>query len=151
MIYNTKNELEARQAESYLKLLISQDKRVEVLSKQKSKTLPQNNYIHLILTAWGGNLGMTLEEMKVIVKRDLLPNLFVYKKKGKTFYKSFALLTTIEATKVIDKVRETADANGYYIPAPNEKHLMDNLRNEAERYKNYQDSLDEIEEDIEEF
>lgn len=133
--YDTSNPLEAKQAKSRLSYLISKGAKVELTEKRKQRTYSQNNYLHLILTAWGVELGYDLDEMKQLLKRDLMPSVFKYERKGRTFYRSTADLDTKEGSRVIDKIRATAlESTGYYIPAPNEPELLQSLANEAERY-----------------
>ena len=133
--YDTSKPLEAKQAKARLSYLISKGARVELTEKRKQRTYSQNNYLHLILTAWGGELGYDLDEMKQLLKRDLMPSVFKYERNGRTFYRSTADLNTKEGTRVIDKIRATAlESTGYYIPTPNEPELLQSLANEAERY-----------------
>ena len=134
-LYNLSNPLQAKQAESYFEHLKSKGARVELTHKRKARTYSQNAYLHLILTAWGGHLGYTLEEMKHLVKSQLMPSLFEYERKGSTFYKSTASLDTKQMTHVIDTIRSKAqEHSGYYIPAPNEQEELQALANEAELY-----------------
>ena len=136
MIFTTSNALQARQAIARLEHLISKGARVELTEKRGRRTLSQNNYLHLILTAWGIELGYNLAEMKKLIKVDMLAEVFEYKKKSRIFYKSTADLNTKEMTIVIDEIRKTAyESTGFYIPAPNEEGLIDSMQNYIDQHK----------------
>lgn len=133
--YDLSNPLQAKQAHSRLEYLNDRGAIVEITHKRKARTYNQNSYLHLILTAWGGHLGYTLDEMKHLLKTQMMPSLFVYERKGNKFLKSTASLDTKQMTHVIDTIRETAQTRtGYYIPAPNEVEELQSLAIEAERY-----------------
>jgi hypothetical protein len=135
MKYNLSNPLQARQAVERLAHLVGQGAWVELTRKRQNRSLPQNNYLHLILTAWGRELGYDLDEIKQVVKMRLMPSLFEYKKQGVILYRSTAALDTAQMTALIDKIRITAMENtGYYIPAPNETELLQAMEYEAERF-----------------
>lgn len=134
MKYNLSNPLQARQATERMAYLVERGARVELVVKRKARSLPQNNYLHLIISAWGQELGYDPTEMKYVIKSRLLPHIFEYKKRGVTLYRSTASLTDMEATEVIDKIRSTAmESTGFYIPAPNEFDLVDAMGNDLPR------------------
>lgn len=137
MRYDLSTPYGAKQARVQFEYLIDKGANIELTEKRKVRTLNQNRYLHLILTAWGGHLGYTLAEMKQKVKRRL-PAMFEYEKNGEEFKRGTSDLNTREMTDLIDWIRATSEfENGYYIPAPNETELLQSLQNEAERYERY--------------
>lgn len=135
MRFNLSNPLHARQAMARLEHLIEKGAIADLTQKRKQRTYSQNAYLHLILTSWGQELGMDLDEMKQMVKTHLSPSLFQYKKRGVRLYRSTAQLNTKEMTTLIDKIRVTAmESTGFYIPEPHEQELLRSMANETERY-----------------
>ena len=135
MRFKLSNPLQSRQALARLEYLVTKGAVVELTEKKKQRTYSQNSYLHLILTAWGNELGYDLDEMKQVVKMQLLPSMFQYKKRGLTLYKSTASLDTKQMTTLIDKIRLTAqERTEFYIPAPNEHEMLQSLQNEVERF-----------------
>lgn len=135
MKYILSNRLDAKQAMARLRFLTTKGATIELTEKRKDRTLSQNAYLHLILTAWGGFLGYTLEEIKQVAK-GARPDLFRYTHKatGEVFNRSTADLNTKEMTDLIDWIRNKAGQQGYYIPEPNETELIASLEREANRY-----------------
>jgi hypothetical protein len=138
MRYNLKTPLDQRQARARLEYLIEQGARIELTEKGKAKTLSQIKYIHVCITAWGHFKGYRPEEMKHVIKAYVMPDIFAYQRKGITFYRSMAdndWFTKEVAAKVIDRMQEVAmTEDGFYIPAPHEAELIQQMENEALRY-----------------
>lgn len=138
MKFDTSIPAEAINAKNRLNYLINRGYLVEITMKRHKRTLDQNSYLHVILTAWGGHLGYTLAEIKQLVKERLCPDIFAYEKNRKTFYRSTADLDTLEATTVIDKIRVTAKETGFTIASPEDHALIRQLQNENELLEQYQ-------------
>jgi len=138
MKYDATIPAEAMKARNRLEYLIRKGAFFELTEKRQRRSIDQNSYLHVILTAWGAHLGYTLAEMKQLTKERLAPDLLAYEKNGKTFYRSTADLDTLEATRLIDKIRETAKASGFYIPTPDEHALIRAMENENELVEWYQ-------------
>lgn len=139
MIYETRNPDDEKRARAYFESLISQKARIEVKKKARGKSLNQNSYFHVCLTAWGGHLGMTLAEIKQEVKMRLCPGIFEYEKRGRKFYHSWASLDSKQAATVTDVVRRTAmELDGFYIPEPYETELLQRMEEDASRYEAWQ-------------
>ena len=136
MRFNLTNPLDVRQAKARLEYLIEKKAIAELTEKRGKRTLSQNNYFYLILTAWGLHLGYTLHEMKKMLKQDWMQDVFEYTKKGRVFYRSTADLNSKEMTSVIDNIRQTAnDDTGLYLPEPNEQEMINAMQNYVDRYK----------------
>ena len=137
MIYKTSNPIEADKARLRLDKLIEKGAKVDMTEKRGNRTLQQNNYLHLLLSYYGLEIGYTLEEMKEIFKRDICPSIFKYNKGNHTFYRSTAELNTLEMTKAIEHLKEHAEIHGYPLPDAEDQDRMDWLINQLETYNNY--------------
>lgn len=138
MIFNLDKEIDRQRFRQRCKWLWDNRKRVNVTEKRGSRTLQQNKYFHLIVGWYGLELGYTLEEMKQIVKNEIIPGVFEYEKNGKEFKCGTSELNTQEMTIVIDAVRNHASTNGVYLPAPNETEQLRSLEEHLSRYGNRQ-------------
>lgn len=103
------------------------------LTEKKTRTLNQNSYVHLIIGVVAMETGNTLEFTKEhYFKRLVNPDLFVRSKEdrfiGKTEYlRSSAELTKEEMTQAIDKFRNWAATEGWYLPSPDDKTLLQSV------------------------
>jgi hypothetical protein len=116
--------------------LIEYAGRVELKKLFPKRSLNQNNYLHLILSHFGIEFGYTLNEVKQIYK-DVNSEIYSYQKNEKTFYRSSAEPDTKEMTQSIEKFRDYSAENGCYLPAPDEQHFLDHIRNEIEKHKQW--------------
>ena len=137
MIYNFSDDKQWADFNTKALQLREKKAKVDFTEKRGKRTPNQNNYLHLILSFYGLEIGYTLEEIKIILKRDICPEIFKYKKGKHTFYRSTSELDTLEMGKVIHQLKDHAAVHGCSLPdAENEQH-MDWIRNELEKYNNY--------------
>ena len=137
MIFKLSNSIEAEKARLRLDFLIAKGAKIDMTEKRNKRTLPQNNYLHLLLSYYGLEVGYTLIEMKEIFKRDICPDIFEYQKGGHIFYRSTADLDTLQTTKAIEKLKFHALTNGYPLPDAEDQDKIDWMRNQLETYNNY--------------
>lgn len=138
MKYDLSNADEAKAALAYLERLITRKNVCEVKKVDPKRSLQQNNYLHLLLGAYGLELGYNIDEAKTVFKRDINPTIFVYEKNGSKFLRSSADLTTAEMTRAIDRFREFADeVNGIYLPPAENVAELRSIENAMERSRNY--------------
>lgn len=137
MRYNLSIQQNALAAKEQLQHLIKKGAKIELTEKRARRTIPQNAYLHLILSWWGLSHGYTLEESKQYFKA-LNKSYYYYEKKGKTFVKSTSGVDTKEMTIHIDKFRDWSAQNGLYIPAPNEQQQIESIENQLNAYGNKQ-------------
>ena len=136
MKYNLANKDEKKQAFSYFMTLANKKLFVEVKKINPSRTLSQNSYLHLLITAFSAHFGYTLEEGKQIYK-ELNTKVYRYEKKGRVFWKSSADLNKEEMAFTIDKLMQKSAEAGYTLPeAENQEWLME-LENEISKAKMY--------------
>jgi len=137
MKYNTAIEAEATAANEYFDKLVDAGKVVEVKEIRKSRSLNQNNYLHLLLGAFGLNFGYSIEESKQIFKRLSQDTFYYYKKdsKGKKvwFIRSTADLNTKQMSDAIDKFMKYSAENGYALPLATDEAWLREISNQIER------------------
>lgn len=137
MKYKTANQAEADKAFEYLTQLVGRHALVEVKKVSPTRSLNQNNYFHLLLSAFGSHFGYTLSECKTLFKREVNPDLFVYEKNDQKFLRSSADVTKDDMVKAIDRFMEYSLEQGYELPkADNPDHIMfmENLIEQNQRY-----------------
>jgi len=142
MLYDLSNELDKNRAKERFKFLLSKNKIIELKEKRKTRSISQNNYLHLILSWFALEQGETLEYTKQITfKTEVNPDIFIYdfinRKTGeiRKDLKSTSIIDTKEMTTAIDRFRNFSSIQfGIYLPDPED---LVNLR-EMERQIEYQ-------------
>jgi hypothetical protein len=130
--YNLKNKLEQAAAYAYLTELAEKEAMAVVKKVNPKRSLSQNNYLHLIIGAFGQHFGYTMEEAKQIYK-ELSPSIYQYKKKGRIFWRSSADLNKEEMAKTIDKFMEKSKEQGYPLPLATDQEWITQIENDIER------------------
>ena len=136
MKFNTASTSEADRAFEYLTELVGRHSIVDVKKVSPVRSLSQNNYLHLLLGAFGSHFGYSLEESKQVYK-ELNKDIYGYKKKGRTFYRSSAELSKEDMAKTVDRFMAASAEQGYELPqATDTDHLMalQNLIEQNQRY-----------------
>lgn len=134
MKYKTSDPHQAVEAIEYLSRLIEKESIVEVVKVSPRRSLNQNNYLHLLLSAFGNNFGYTDTESKEIYKQ-LNKETYAYTKQDHTFWKSSRDLTTEEMAKTIDKFMLFSAEQGYELPLATDQEWLMSIENEIERSK----------------
>jgi hypothetical protein len=132
MKFNLDNETEANEAFEYLTELVGKHALAEVVKVSPKRSLNQNSYLHLIIAAFGNHFGYTAEEAKLVYKY-LNAEIYRYKKKSLTFWRSSADLTKDEMTITIDKFRRASEKQGYPLPLAIDQEWLRKIQNEVER------------------
>lgn len=141
MKYNLATPAEVAAAYAYLSELAGKKSIASITKVSPQRSLRQNNYLHLLLGAFGAHFGYTLEEAKTIYK-ELNADMYEYHKttaKGRdwTFYRSSADLSKDEMTKSIDVLREWSAKAGYPLPLATDQEWLRQISNEIERSSYY--------------
>ena len=136
MNYNLADIKELVAARSRVSYLAKKKKMVKIVEVHPSRTLSQNNYLHLILAAFGAHFGYTLEESKLVYKQ-ISSDIYYYTKKNRQFIKSSAELNKEEMAKTIDRFMEKSKENGYELPLATDQEWLLRLENEIERNRRY--------------
>lgn len=124
-------EIDQKRAKSYLDNLMEKGSRIELKKVVSKRTTSQNSYLHVCLTIFSKETGYTISESKDLFS-DMLPELMLYDKKGRTFRRSTSDLSTAELSEFIEKVREVCNNQlGIYVPDA-EEYLISKFEIERE-------------------
>jgi hypothetical protein len=142
MKYDLSNEIDIQKAKVYFAHLIEKKKRIELKVKHPKRSISQNSYLHLILSAFGQNFGYTLAETKQEIFKNLVNlEIFYVGQKGDLVtiseWKSTADLNTKELTLAIDRFLDYSAKNGYLLPDPSNLVWIEQLEQEIENNKQY--------------
>ncbi len=117
---------------------------VEFTTKKRQRSLPQNRYLHVILSYFASQYGESMEYVKEkffkeVCNRDLFYRLVNDRILGYTErVRSTADLTTEEMSLAIERFRDFCAMNaGIYIPSSDEHRLLELAEIEVERHKEY--------------
>lgn len=136
MKFNLAITAERLEAMQYLSELSALEVIVEVKKIVQRRSLPQNSYLHLIISAFGAHFGYDLEEAKQIYK-EISKEIYAYEKKGRTFYRSSADLDKEEMAKTIDRFMKKSEEAGYALPQATDQEWLRWIGNEVEKNKHY--------------
>lgn len=144
MWYDGGNELQAIQARMRLEKLIKDGKVFELTEKKPKRSLPQNAYLHVLLSYFAAETGNTLEWVKKEYYKKLVnPEVFIRTKEDRfrglvKYLRSSADLDSAEMTTTIERFRNwSASEAGIYLPAPDEERLLQLAQIEIERNKEF--------------
>lgn len=121
---------------NFLSELSEKQSVVEVKKISLRRSLSQNNYLHLLIGAFGAHFGYTLDEAKLIYKK-ISRDLYFYNKKGHVFIRSSADLTKEEMAKTVDAFMKFSANNGYELPLATNQEWLRQIENEVERSNYY--------------
>lgn len=145
MIYDPKIELDCKKAIEKLKHFISKGQTFELKAKYPKRSISQNSYLHLILTAFAIETGYTLEEVKQeIFKKHVNSDIFYEGEfegaiPGVSIqrFRSSANLDTNEMTLAIDRFRNFASLElGIYLPELTDLVILHQIEQEISKQKN---------------
>lgn len=136
MKYNLSSLDETNEAFEYLTKLGGKESIVEIKKVSPGRSLSQNNYLHLILTAFGDHFGYELEEAKAVYKY-INADIYRYKKKDfpYPFWRSSADLIKDEMTASIDKFRLVSAQHGCELPLAIDQDWLRRIENDHERMR----------------
>jgi hypothetical protein len=104
-------------AQEYFDKLMDNGAKIELKKIPEKRTVKQNSYLHALFCLFGGEIGLTTEESKILVKRELG---YVYEKNGIKFLSHTSDMDTEELGEFIDKFRNYSSQNGFYLPSADE-------------------------------
>ena len=136
MNFNFTNKFDQDKARNYLDYLIETKARSEITKKKRSRTLSQNNYLHLILKYYATQVGDTAYEAKQFYKQ-LNNDYYFYEKGDMTYCRSSRNIDKATMARSIDRFIKYAESNGYDIPKADNMEHIDHAVNEIEIHSNY--------------
>lgn len=127
MIYDLSKDTQLKSFLVKSEYLIEKGFIVELSKKQKARSVNQNSYLHVLFSLYGIEVGLTIEEVKIDIKRAC-PFGF-YKKNGVKYPIQTSKMDTKELTEFIEWFRNFSAQQGYYLPSAEEykihKHMID--------------------------
>jgi hypothetical protein len=143
MIYDSNNPVDAQRAEKRFKQLIEGKKMFEITEKA-SRSLSQNNYLHMIISFLAIELGETSEYVKdMYYKLAANRDMFLIDKHDDRigtvrWLRSSSTLTKEEMNLSIDRFRDFASkVCDVYLPEPNEEEFLKSIMVEINRNKKF--------------
>lgn len=149
MIFNLTNPYELDKFKEYVNSLYKKKAIIEIKEKKKNRTLKQNSYLHVILSYFACEYGISTDEVKLdIFKRTCNKDIFIKRKVNKygkevEYVRSSASLDTGEMTTAIDRFRHWSVANlGLYLPSPQENDYLIHCMQVIEENKEFVEQVD---------
>lgn len=145
MIYNLIHDIEKQKARERLEWLILKEKRIDITELRQKRSLPQNAYLHLLLSYFALEVGETMEFIKQdIFKKRVNPDIFKFERinpksgKKRTEWKSTADLDTKQMTDAIDRFKNwSLIKTGLRLPEAGEQQFLDHIQNEIDQNKQW--------------
>lgn len=142
MKYNLSISHDIAEAQRLLSQLTVDGKTVEIKEIKPRRSLQQNAYVHLLISAFGAHFGYEIDQAKALYKR--LPGnkeLYIkhFEQNGVKFEyeRSSASLDKLEMQKSIDTLREWSAKMGYPLPDAEDRESMRRLENFIEQNERY--------------
>lgn len=136
MKYNLARDSEARAAQDELTRLMEKKVVVDIKKVSPRRSLPQNNYLHLLIAAFATHFGYTIAEAKIIYKQ-VNADLYNYSKNSYGFQRSSAELSKEDMAKSIDVFRQYSADNDYRLPPADNPEWLRSVENAIEQAKYY--------------
>lgn len=145
MLYDLSTEIGKSRFNKRVGDLVIKGAMVDLTEKKPLITVPQNNYLHLLLGYFALETGNTLEYVKeTYFKRTCNTEIFVAEreddilKRKVKILRSSSSLDTSETTLAIQRFRDWSSSEvGIYLPEPNEDKFLNEIRVEMDRNKQY--------------
>lgn len=142
MKYNLSSSHDIAEAQRLLSQLTVDGKVVEIKEVKPRRSLAQNAYLHLLISAFGAHFGYPSEQAKALYKRlpgnkDLYIKHFEQDGVKFEYERSSAKLDKDEMTKSIETLREWSAKMGYPLPSAEDREWLMRLENDVERHSNY--------------
>jgi len=121
---------------------MKKNKKIELKVKHPRRSIPQNSYLHLILSAFGANFGYTLEETKQYIFKQIVNKDTFYngEKTGLVTlqeWRSTSDLDSKEMTVCIDRFLDYSSKNGYGLPEPSNLAWIEELEQQVANNKQF--------------
>lgn len=117
MKYDLSLPLDKNKARLAFEKHLKKGNKIELKKINPTRSISQNNYLHVCISLAAIHFGYSLEEMKIVFKRE--SNMY-YEKFGQKFLLSTADLKVDEMTGFIDYIRTKCGQDGCYIPTSEE-------------------------------
>lgn len=143
MKYDLSNPIHVQQFKIYAQKLAKRGTGIAELKVGTRRSLPQNAYLHVILSYLASQTGVSVEYAKEwYFKRLANPSIFLrewndpFAGQTITYLRSTAEITKEEMTDAIDNFLQWTETNcGFRLPEADEKRLLELMEVETERSK----------------
>lgn len=136
MIYDLTNIVDVANIKIDLRKHIEKGLKVELKKIQKKRSLTINRYLHVCISIFAIEFGLTLEEAKTLLKRKC--DFMIYEKNGIKFLRKTSKLDNLECSKFVEFIRNYASKQGLYIPDASEYKLKSfEIDKEISKHKEY--------------
>ena len=132
MKYDLSIKEDRYKAAAYFEKLMDKNSKIEIKKIYPKRTGDQNSYLHVLFSMYGLEFGYTIDEAKVVIKRDLG---YIYEKNGVKFLEHTSEMSTLQLTDFIKKFRNLSSTQGLYLPEPHE--VTYEMLNELEKHQIY--------------
>ena len=137
MRYDLKNPADLDDAIKFVNNSFAFDKTIEIKVVRAQRSLKANAYYHLLLGICGSEWGYSLQEMKIMHKRDISPNIFIYFKNDHPFTKSSADLTSKELADRIEQLKMYSAEQGLVLPEPTDEDALRHWEKQIQSNERY--------------
>lgn len=143
MIYDLSNALHLESFKLRCNALVKKRVIVELTERKPRRTSQQNRYLYVIIGLLASELGETTEYVKEqYFKRLCNPEIFIRTKEDQfrgniEVVRSTGDLDTAEMSTAIDRFRNWAATEGYYLPSPEDDAMLAMAEREIIRNNTY--------------
>lgn len=143
MIYDLSNALHLESFKLRCNALVNKRVIVELTERKPRRTSQQNRYLYVIIGLLASELGETTEYVKdQYFKRLCNPEIFIRTKEDQfrgsiEVVRSTSDLDTAEMSTAIDRFRNWAATEGYYLPSPEDDAMLAMAEREIIRNNTY--------------
>ena len=113
MFLDLSKDIDIKKADNYYMKLKEGNKKIELRNVPDNRSLKINSYLHVVITLYAIHFGYTLNEAKVLLKRNC--HFMVYEKDGDKFLKETSKMDNLECSNFVDWIRNYGGVNGCYI------------------------------------
>lgn len=143
MIYDLSNALHLESFKMRCNALVKKRVIVELTERKPRRTSQQNRYLYVIIGLLASELGESTEYVKEqYFKRLCNPEIFIRTKEDQfrgniEVVRSTSDLDTAEMSTAIDRFRNWAATEGYYLPSPEDDAMLAMAEREIIRNNTY--------------
>jgi len=136
MKYDLSNHIDKEKAIVRFKHLLDKGCNIELTEVKKLRTLSQNKYLHICITMFAIEFGLTVDESKTHLKRNC--HFMRYEKGDETYLKRTRGMDTKELTDFIEWIIDHAGKQGLLILS-SEDYLANqfNIDKEISKFNKY--------------
>lgn len=143
MRYNLSNPYHVQRLTERLEAMKAKGAIVDLTEQRKKRSLPQNNYLHLLLSYFASVRGENVRDIKLnVFKLECNPDIFIrditYNGEQLKYIRSTSELDTAEMSLAIDRFINRSFAHySIPLPSPEDERFVIECEHEIERNKEF--------------